>query len=358
MVSNTCARVAVLAIAILAAAPLAWAGYERINVPNPNDPMDVHIYRLDNRLTVYLTENRQKPRFYSEIAVRAGSKHDPANATGLAHYLEHLLFKGNRQFGTLDYAKEQPYLDQIEALYEQHFSEEDAGKRKEIYAEINRVAQEAAAYAIPNEFDKLYNAMGQSHLNAHTWHEETVYKVGLPANRLRQWAAMESARFVDPVFRLFHTELETVYEEKNRSIDNKGRVISEAVNNLLFKNHPYGQQMTIGEVEHLKRPSLLRIRDYYDTYYVPNNMAISISGAIDIEEAVKIIDEHFGSWKRKDLPEAQVWEEAPLDGVERVSVNYKAEEYAELAFRTAPRGHRDQEALMLVDFILETPLLP
>ena len=144
-----------------------------------------------------------------------------------------------------------------------------------------------------------------------------------------------------------------MYEEKNRSIDNKGRVISEAVNNLLFKNHPYGQQMTIGEVEHLKRPSLLRIRDYYDTYYVPNNMAISISGAIDIEEAVKIIDEHFGSWKRKDLPEAQVWEEAPLDGVERVSVNYKAEEYAELAFRTAPRGHRDQEALMLVDFILD-----
>ncbi len=353
MISKISVRAIALAVTVLLAGPSAWAGYHRVNASNPEDPMDVHVYRLDNGLTVYLTENHQKPRFYSEIAVRAGSKHDPADATGLAHYLEHLLFKGTQEFGTLDYAQEKPYLDKIQALYEQHFIEDDADERRAIYAEINRLALEASAFAIPGELDKVYNSMGQSHLNAHTSDEETVYKVGLPSNRLRQWAAMESARFVNPVFRLFHTELETVYEEKNRSIDNKGRVINNAVSNLLFKKHPYGQQKTIGEVEHLKRPSLVHIRNYFDTYYVPNNMAISISGDIDIEETMKIIDENFGSWERKDLPEAKTWEEAPLVGAERVSVNYKAEEYVQLAFRTVRHGHPDEEALTLLDFILD-----
>ncbi|MGH8464130.1 MAG: M16 family metallopeptidase, partial [Pseudomonas sp.] len=183
-------------------------GYQRINTPNPDDPLATHIYELDNGLQVYLTENHEEPRFYAEIAVKAGSRNDPADATGLAHYLEHLLFKGTQTLGTIDYAAEKPYLDQITALYEQHFAETDPAARAEIYAEINRVSQEAAQYAIPNEIDKLYNAMGASGLNAHTWHEETVYKVGLPSNRLEQWAAIESARFIDPVFRLFHTELE------------------------------------------------------------------------------------------------------------------------------------------------------
>ena len=140
--------------------PNVWAGYKRIDHANPADAMAVHIYQLDNGLTVYLTENHQTPRFYAEIAVRAGSKHDPAESTGLAHYLEHMLFKGTEKMGTLDYGKEKPHLDRILDLYEQHFREQDAAKRKEIYNEINREGQLAAEYAIPNELDKLYKAMG------------------------------------------------------------------------------------------------------------------------------------------------------------------------------------------------------
>lgn len=334
-------------------APLGHADYRRVNEPNPADPMDVHIFELENGLHVYLTRNTETPRFYAEIAVRAGSKQDPATATGLAHYLEHLLFKGTTRLGTLDYEAEKPYLDQITALYEDHFREEDLDKRKAIYAEINRIALEAAAYAIPNEMDKLYNGMGASALNAHTWHEETVYKVGLPMNRLEQWATIESHRFEEPVFRLFHTELETVYEEKNRSLDNKSRVINEAVNNLLFKKHPYGQQPTIGTVDHLKRPSLVFIKEYFDTWYVPNNMAIFISGNIDIDETISLIDEEFSSWQSKPLPEVGPWDESPLDGVERVEVTYPGEEYVLLAYRTVPAHHPDEEALMLFDMILD-----
>ncbi len=340
-------------VAAIIASQSAFAAYERINGPNADDLMKVHVYRLSNGLTVYLTENKETPRFYAEISVRAGSKHDPHDATGLAHYLEHLLFKGNRQMGTIDFEKEEPYLDKITALYERHFAETDEETRKEIYAEINSVSQEAAQFAVPSEIVKVYTAMGASALNAHTSDEETVYKVGLPKNRLRQWAAIESARFIDPIFRLFHTELEIVYEEKNRSLDNKSRVINEAVNRLLYKKHPYGQQPTIGTVDHLKNPSLKYIYDYYNTNYVPSNMAITISGNIDIDETIEVIDEAFSSWRPKPLPGPQTWEEAPIEGVERVTVTYKGEEYVQLAFRTASNAHPDAEALKLLDMILD-----
>jgi predicted Zn-dependent peptidase len=331
----------------------ASPGYHRINADDDRDPLAAKIFQLDNGLTVYLTENHEEPSFYSEIAVRAGSKQDPADATGLAHYLEHLLFKGNQHLGTVDYAAEKPYLDRITELYEQHFRETDPARRAEIYAEINRVAQQAAAYAVPNEIDKLYASMGGTELNAHTSFEETVYKVGLPSNRLAQWAEIESDRFIDPVFRLFHTELETVYEEKNRSLDNGGRIINTALNELVFKVHPYGQQPTIGTVEDLKNPSLVYIQNYFDTYYVPNNMAIIISGDIDVDATMALISEKFSRWQRKPVAEVGPWQEAPLQGVERTTVQYPGQEEVQLAFRTAPNGSPDKEALILLDMILD-----
>jgi len=333
--------------------PEVSLGYARINESNENDPLDTHIYELDNGLQVYLTENHEEPRFYAEIAVRAGSKHDPADGTGLAHYLEHLLFKGNENLGTLDYEAEKPYLDAIIGLYEQHFVETDESRRAEIYSEINRVAQQAAEFAVPNEIDKLYNSMGGSGLNAHTWYEETVYKVGLPSNRIHQWAEIESDRFINPVFRLFHTELETVYEEKNRTLDNGGRIIGTAIDDLLYKIHPYGQQPTIGTVDHLKNPSLVYIQDYFDTYYVPNNMGIFISGDIDIEETIALINDKFSHWEEKEIPEVGPWEEPPLQGAERRTVQYPGEEQVSIAFRTVENGHADKEALILVDMILD-----
>ncbi|GMW02151.1 MAG: zinc protease [Candidatus Hydrogenedentota bacterium] len=331
----------------------AWCDYKTVYTPQPGDAMQVHIFELANGLRIYLTENHEEPRFYSEIAVRAGSKHDPSETTGLAHYLEHLLFKGTQKMGTLDYAAEKPHLDRIQALYEQHYTEADPEKRKAIYAEINSEAQKSAQFAVPNEMDKLYKAMGGTGLNAHTWVEETVYRVNLPSNRLAQWAAIESERFVNPVFRLFHTELETVYEEKNRSMDNKDRAISEAVEKLLYKKHPYGQQTTLGEVEHLKRPSLVNIRNYFDTYYVPNNMAIAISGDIQIEPTIQLLDKAFGPWKPRDLPEPTTWVEAPIQDVERVTVQFQGEEYVLIGFRTVSQNHPDAEPLQLLDMILD-----
>ncbi len=340
------------ALFFLALAEALPAQYKLLHGPDPKDPMQAHIYQLDNGLTVYLTQNKEEPRFYAEIAVRAGSKHDPQDATGIAHYLEHMLFKGSQKIGTLDYEKEQVHLDRIEALYEQHFGETDPEKRAAIYAQINAENQLAAAYAIPNELDRLYTAMGERGLNAHTWVEETVYKVELPANRLAQWAKTEAERFHEPVFRLFQTELETVYEEKNRSLDNKGRVIRKAVQEQFYKAHPY-RVPTLGTVEHLKNPSLKRMYEFYHSYYVPNNMAIFISGDIDLDETIQLIEREFSLWERRELPPFPAYPEPALNQVERVEVQYPGEEYVLLAFRTAQRMHEDAEALQILDMILD-----
>ena len=349
-IANLCILIAVV---ILSTQISARAGFKRLNPPNPKDPMAVQIYQLDNGLNVYLTENHDTPRFEAQIAVRAGSKNDPAESTGLAHYLEHMLFKGTSRIGTLNYEKEKPHLDRVLELYEQHFHETDPDKRKAIYAEINRESQAATQYEIPNEMDKLYKAMGEEGLNAHTYHEETVYQVNLPANRLEPWAMIESERFQHPVFRLFQPELEIVYEEKNRTLDSKEAIIQFAVNKLLFKKHPYGQQTTIGEVEHLKNPSLKNMYEYYRRHYVPGNMAIVISGDIEPRRTMKLIDKYFSAWEAKPVPPQKSWSEEPLRGVERVTVRYKGEEYALLAFRVPGRNHADTEALKLMDMILD-----
>ena len=178
--------------------------------------MQVIKHTLSNGLTVYLSPNHETPRFYAEIVTRAGSKHDPMTNTGLAHYLEHLLFKGTSSFGTIDYAQEKPLLDEIAELYEKR-SVENETKGKEIYNKINDISIKASTFAVPNEMDRVYGNMGGKGINAHTWHEETVYKVDLPANRLIHWAKIESERFANPVFRALSHRLETVYEEKNRS---------------------------------------------------------------------------------------------------------------------------------------------
>lgn len=156
----------------------------------------------------------------------------------------------------------------------------------------------------------------------------------MPSNRFVHWATTEAERFSNPVFRLFQTELETVYEEKNRSLDNKDRIIREAVHSLLYKLHPYGQRTTLGSVEHLKNPSLKRMREYYETYYEPNNMAVLISGDIEISAAIEIIDAEFSVWQPRELPKVMRWKEAKLTARVQVTVTYPAEEYVLIAFRT------------------------
>jgi predicted Zn-dependent peptidase len=316
--------------------------------------MPVEHFTLSNGLQVYLTQNTQSPRFRAEIAVKAGSKEDPSEATGIAHYLEHMLFKGTEDLGTVDFPAEKVVLDKITGLYDMHFREKDEKKRQEILRQINQLSIQASQYAVPNEIDAIYSRLGGAGLNAYTTEEETVFEVELPKNRIEQWAMVESNRFAKPVFRLFQPELETVYEEKNRSMDNKERVISEAVDQLLYKVHPYGTRTTLGSIEHLKNPSLSRMYEFYQKYYVPNNMAIFISGDLDLKKTREIITKYFSSWKKKEVPKYETPQEKPLNGVERLSVNYKGEEKVLMAFRAVPYKDPDNEVITLIDMLLDS----
>src|SRR5690606_17991543 len=220
-----------------------------------NDPSNARFYTLKNGLTVILSPDSKKPRIQTYIAVKAGSKTDPENHTGLAHYLEHMLFKGTDVFGSLDWEKEKPLLDQIDSLYAQYNRTTDEKKRKEIYKQIDKVSGEAAKYAIPNEYDKLMSAMGAEGTNAFTSFEQTVYVEDIPNNAIDKFLMVQADRFRNPILRLFHTELEAVYEEKNRGLDDDRRKTFEAMFAALFPNNNYGKQTTIGTVEHLKNPS-------------------------------------------------------------------------------------------------------
>lgn len=273
-----------------------------------NDPLQTRLYTLSNGLTVLLSPNHKEPRVAVRIAVRAGSNTDPRDHTGLAHYLEHLLFKGTDQYGSLDWAKEKPYLDQIDALYEQYNSTKDPAARKKIYHHIDSISGIASHYSIANEYDKMMANIGAQGSNAHTWVEETVYEEDVPANAMDKFLIVEAERFRNPILRLFHTELEAVYEEKNRSLDNDGSKMLEATQRNLFPTHNYGQQTTIGTIDHLKNPSLRAIRNYYHAYYVPNNMAVIMSGDFEYDDLIKKIDRSFAYMQSKPV---QLYNPAP-----------------------------------------------
>lgn len=275
--------------------------------------MGVRTYELDNGLKIKTSVNRDEPRIQTMVSVRAGSKQDPPDNTGLAHYLEHMLFKGTDRLGTLNYEKEREYLDQIDSLYEVYNETTDSAKRDEIYRQIDSVSHLAAEYAIPNEYDLLMSSLGGSGINAFTSTEQTAYISEIPSNQLENWATVEAERYRNPVMRLFHTELEVVYEEKNRALDNDNRKVFDEMLAGLFQNHTYGTQTTLGSVEHLRNPSLNAIRDYYDQYYNPNNMVITLSGDFDPDEAVRIIDEKFSYMETQEIPEFEFEEEPERD---------------------------------------------
>ena len=264
------------------------------------DPMQTRIYTLPNGLKVYLSVNKEKPRIQTYIAVRTGSRNDPAETTGLAHYLEHLMFKGTHSFGTSDYAKEQPYLDDIERRYEHYRTVTDPAVRRQLYHEIDSVSQIAARYFIPNEYDKLMSSIGANGTNAYTSNDVTCYVENIPSNELENWARIQGDRFQNMVIRGFHTELEAVYEEFNISLANDSRKEFAAIGKMLFPTHPYGTQTTIGTQDHLKNPSITNIKNYFKHYYVPNNVAICMAGDFDPDKVIATIDRYFGSWKKSD----------------------------------------------------------
>lgn len=317
-----------------------------------NDPAQARFYTLKNGLTVILAVQQDAPKIATMIATKAGSKHDPETHTGLAHYLEHMLFKGTDKYGTIDFEKEKPYLDQIDSLYEAYNQTTAETIRKAIYKAIDSVSVLAAEWAIPNEYDKMMQIIGATGTNAYTSFEETVYLNTIPSNEVHRWVRIESERFRNPILRLFHTELEAVYEEKNISLDNTISQVYEKLLAHLFPNHNYGKQTTIGTVEHLKNPSLRAIRDYYKTYYVPNNMAIVMVGDLDCDETIEMIAHHFDYMEASHIPPFTFERELPMAEPVELEITDPSSEALYMAYRLPGAQTKEADLMTMVDLIL------
>jgi predicted Zn-dependent peptidase len=317
-----------------------------------NDPFETRIYTLDNGLKVYLSEYGEEPRIQTFVAVRVGSKNDPSETTGLAHYFEHMMFKGTERFGTTDWENEKVLIQKIEDLFEVYRNETDLEKRAAIYREIDSISYIASTLAIPNEYDRLMTAIGSRGTNAGTSNDYTIYMENIPSNQLVNWAMIQADRFANPVLRLFHTELETVYEEKNMSLTNDNRKASEALLSGLFPNHPYGQQTTLGDAEHLKNPSMKNIREFFDQYYVANNMAVIMAGDFNPDKAIVVIDEFFGSLKPGNIPELLFQPEKPITQPVEIEVTGLQAETVQMAWRFEGYGSEQTPLLDMVSMIL------
>ena len=314
-------------------------------------PLLVDTYKLDNGLTVILNPDDNEPIVYGAVGVKGGGKQDPADATGIAHYLEHMLFKGTQELGTINYQSEKVFLDSIEVLYDDLGNTNDEGARLKIQKKINNLNVKASEFAIPNEFSKLSESFGGTGINAFTSNDIIAYVSQFPPHQIGKWLELNTHRFESPVFRLFQSELETVYEEKNRSMDNAFRMLFEEFFASFFKKHPYGQQTILGTKEHLKNPSIKKMKEYYDEYYVANNMYLMLSGDFELNEAKKIINTTFGRLKSGPEPEFVNISEEPFDGRELVTSRKTPIRFGMMGFRMPPPKHEDNVTLNIIQNI-------
>ena len=329
-----------------------------------DDPLKTRIYTLKNGLKVYLSVNDEKPRLQTFIVVRTGSKNDPSETTGLAHYLEHLMFKGTNKFGVTDSAAEAPLLADIEQRYEKYRTLTDPEERQQAYHGIDSVSQLAAKYFIPNEYDKLMAMIGAEGTNANTWHDRTCYVEDIPSNQIETWLKIESERFKNMVIRGFHTELEAVYEEYNIHLSSDNDKVYNAMMTKLFPSHPYGTQTTIGTQDHLKNPSITNIKNYFKKWYVPNNTAICMAGDFDPDEVIALIDKYFGDWQpasvaadaSSDIPALVPQPEFPAQpeltgAVDTTVVGLEAEQLL-LGWRFDKAASLQADTLRVIDYML------
>jgi predicted Zn-dependent peptidase len=315
--------------------------------------LNVVEYKLDNGMKVFLNPDKSQHDISGAVAVNTGSKNDPETATGISHYLEHLLFKGTTELGTSNYVAEKVHLDSIYYFYDQLGKTTDENMRDQIQKRINYHSVEASKYAMPNEFDKLLKSIGSTGINATTSNDLTIYFNSFPSHQANKWLDIYAHRFQNPVFRSFQSELEVVYEEKNRAMDNLQRRILEAFKAEFYKGHPYGDKTTLGTIKHLKNPSLNKMYDYFRTYYVANNMALILTGNFEVDAIKPMVEKAFGSLKPGKLPELAIAPPKPFAGKQVYTDRLTPIKVGLYGFRTVPSYHPDHAALEVASYLLQ-----
>jgi len=308
---------------------------------------DVHglkQFKLDNGLTVYLWEDKNQPDVSGRVVVRAGSIDEPEEFTGLAHYLEHVLFKGTEKIGTLDWNKEKPLYESVIKLYDEYSSTTDPILRDTLIKKINRVSLEEAKYTITTDFSNLIEGMGGEGLNAGTSYDMTVYFNNFPAFQMEKWLEVNSERLMKPIFRSFQAELENVFEEYNMYQDSRNTHVNNFMFSNLYPTHPYGRDI-IGKPEHLKNPRLSKLIEFYNTWYVPSNMALVLVGNFDSEKAIPLIKAKFGRLENRPIPERKKYPLANFTGNPKFSEKLSYAPQLIKGYQGVAKGHKDELAL-------------
>ncbi len=291
----------------------------------------ITVKKLDNGLTVLICERPEAPVFSFSTHVDAGSVQDPQNKTGLAHMFEHMAFKGTDTIGTKDYAAEKVALAKVEETYAAYLRERDlstgrdAAKLKALEKSWKDAVKAANQYVVLNEFTEIVERNGGEDLNASTDWDETEYFYSLPANRLELWAYLESARFTHPVMRQFYDERNVVIEERRMSVDSNpvGRLI-EQFTTAAFQAHEY-HRPTIGWISDLNSFSATDAIHFFDQYYIPSNMVVTVVGDVKASEAMPIIEKYFGRIPSHEKPDERTTTEPPQNSERRVVLHEMAQ---------------------------------
>ena len=312
-------------------------------------------YQLDNGLTVYLWEDHDQPDVQGWTVTRAGSIDEPADATGLAHYLEHMLFKGTDRICALDWAKEKPLYEQIIALYDTLALTTDAQAREAVQLRINEVSREAAQYAATDEFSNLIQGIGGEGLNAFTAYDVTCFMNSFPAYQMERWLTLYADRLTNPVFRSFQAELENVFEEYNMYLDDNSTHVRNFIFGKLYEGHAYARDI-IGYPEDLKNPKLRKLIDFYHTWYVPNNMALILVGDFEIETTKPLIEKTFGKLQSRPLPERIKYPTTAFTQDERYTAKLGYMPELNIAYNGVAVGDKDELTLNFVANLLSNSM--
>ena len=308
-------------------------------------------FKLKNGLSVYIWEDNTKSDVFGIVAVRAGSVNEPEEYTGLAHYLEHVMFKGTDQIGALDWAKEKPIYDQIIAKYDEMAATSDPAQKAAIGRQINDLTVEAGKISVSNEFSDLMESIGGKNLNAGTSYDLTYYHNSFPAYQINKWLEISSQRFIHPVFRTFQSELENVYEEYNMYQDNPGNQQANFLRSKAFEGHPYARDI-IGLPEHLKNPHLSKLIDFYNEWYVPENMVLILVGNVNAQQIAGRIAGTFGRLEAKPLPQRKTYPDLEIKGRTQYSAKVGIYPSVCLIYPGVPAGHPDELPLEIAMSLL------
>jgi predicted Zn-dependent peptidase len=330
--------------------------------PNAVTPLDIKEIRLDNGLRIFVLERHSSPTFAGLYQFNVGGAMDPKGKSGIAHLLEHMMFKGTKTIGTRDAQKEAELMARQSDLCRQLNAEEDRQddpfhkadpeKIAELKRKIHEIATEHKKLVVQNEYDEIMQRAGSPGTNAATSSDTTTYIVELPSNRLEFWFRMESDRLMNPVFREFYPERDVAVEERRlRDETSPDGLMYEAKRALLFTAHPYGGPV-VGWPSDVARLLEQDARAYFKTHYSPSNCIMVLVGDVKVSEVERLVKQYFGPWKRQEIPRRPFTAEPEQRGERRRVVEFDAEPQISISWMTVREGASDQYPLEILGSIL------